>query len=100
MMELLAQYETSSVSSSESECTDDHELNVLTPQQIRSVYLLTYSQADLNIFRRQRIVRISSFRSYFKVRRSESEINPVDVQPRESQKAGQALSHGYQAGKD
>lgn len=50
MMELLTQYETSSVSSSESECTDDHELNVLTPQQIRSVYLLTYSQADLNIF--------------------------------------------------
>lgn len=49
-MEFLTQYNTSSVSSSDSECIDDLETNVLTPHQIRSVYLLTYSQADLSTF--------------------------------------------------
>ena len=50
IMEFLTQYEARSASSSESECIEHHELKELTPQEIRSVYLLTYSQADLRIF--------------------------------------------------
>ena len=51
-MELLSQYCSNSASSSDSQ--SDHECCEeklhLTPQQVRSVYLLTYSQADLSIF--------------------------------------------------
>ena len=50
-MELLSQYRSSSLSSSESQSDGfEDELQPLTPQEVRSVYLLTYSQANLSIF--------------------------------------------------
>ena len=49
-MELLSQYRSSSSSSSESQCESSVDESSLTQQQVRSVYLLTYSQADLRIF--------------------------------------------------
>ena len=49
-MELLSQYRSASSSSSESQCESSVDESPLTQQQVRSVYLLTYSQADLSIF--------------------------------------------------
>ena len=49
IMDLLSQYKSSSVSSSETSEPSEDDLQ-LTPQQLRSVYVLTYSQADLGIF--------------------------------------------------
>ena len=49
-MELLSQYSSSSSSSESQSDGFEDDLQQLTPQQVRSVYLLTYSQADLSIF--------------------------------------------------
>ena len=49
-MELLSQYRLGSSSSSESQCECSVDESPLTQQQVRSVYLLTFSQADLSIF--------------------------------------------------
>ena len=49
-MELLSRYRSGSSSSSESQSESSVDESPLTQQQVRSVYLLTYSQADLNIF--------------------------------------------------
>lgn len=49
-MEFLSQYCSSSDNSSDSQSECCEEKMLLTPQQVRSVYLLTYSQADLSIF--------------------------------------------------
>ena len=48
-MDLLSQNKSSSASSSETSQPSEDDL-LLTPQQVRSVYLLTYSKADLGIF--------------------------------------------------
>ena len=45
-MELLSQYVSSSSVTSQSESSDDE----LEAAKVRSVYLVTYSQADLSIF--------------------------------------------------
>ena len=49
-MELLSQYRSGSSSCSESQCEGSVDESVFTQQQVRSKYLLTYSQADLSIF--------------------------------------------------
>ena len=45
-----SQYRSGSKSCSESQCEGSVDESVLTQQQVRSVYLLTYRQADLSIF--------------------------------------------------
>ena len=96
-MELLSQYRSSSSSSSESQCESSVDESPLTQQQVRSVYLLTYSQADLSIFPDKESSAPAVCEAVLKRWLPQSENSTVDMPSGETQEGRNALSHGNEA---
>ena len=93
-MELLTQYRSGSSSFSESQCEGSVHESLLTRQQVRNVYLVTYSQADLSIFLDKESFTSAVCEASFKMRWPQSKDSTVDMLSGETQKGRNALSHG------